>query len=259
MNAIILAAGKGARLKWIAGDKPKCLVKVGDLSLIERQILSLRGLGIDEIVVVVGFGADSVRCACGPDIEYIENSIHFRTNSLYSLWLARQWLTDGFVVMNSDVLFHQQLLVDLMNARHEDAILVSYAGDAESMGDEEMKVKVRSGKVIDISKTIDPREADGENVGIAKFGAPGAKLLVRHMDSLIGKGAYKAWAPRAFQSFAADRALHAIGTRGFPWIEIDFPEDYQRAIDFVLPAIETHHPSFTRSSLSIAAMAAERF
>jgi hypothetical protein len=55
---------------------------------------------------------------------------------------------------------------------------------------------------------------------------------------LIAKGAYHAWAPRAFRDFAAQRPLHVIGTRGLPWIEIDFPEDYQRALNTVLPDIE---------------------
>src|SRR4029079_2285883 len=110
MNAIILAAGKGTRLRGAAGDKPKCLARVGAHTLIERQIKALRSVGISKIVAVVGFGADSVRDACGPDIEYLYNSIFFRTSSLYSLWLARHHLTEGFVVLNSDVLFHPHLL-----------------------------------------------------------------------------------------------------------------------------------------------------
>jgi len=44
--------------------------------------------------------------------------------------------------------------------------------------------------------------------------------------------------PRAFKAFAERRPLHAIGTRGFPWTEIDFPEDYRRAVEVVLPHIE---------------------
>ena len=57
MRAIILAAGRGARLNGAAGDVPKCLVKMGGLSLIERQIAALRSFDIAEIVVVVGYRA----------------------------------------------------------------------------------------------------------------------------------------------------------------------------------------------------------
>lgn len=256
MKAIILAAGKGSRLNGTAGDLPKCLARVGRLTLIERQIQSLRDAGVADIAIVVGFGEDRVRETCGPDIDYIENPIHFRTNSLYSLWLARKRLTDGFVVMNSDVLFHPQLLRDLLTAHYEDALLIAYQDETSPrLGDEEMKVKVRGGRVADISKAINPREADGENVGIVKFGAAGARLLVRKMDMLMAKGAFRAWAPRAFRDFAAERALHAISTRGFPWIEIDFPEDYRRAINEVLPKIEMADAPFDRA-LSVAAVTA---
>jgi choline kinase len=258
MTAIILAAGKGTRLRGVAGDNPKCLAKVGEFSLIERQIATLREAGVDDIIVVVGFCADKVRNACGPDIEYIENPIFFRTSSLYSLWLARHRFADGFVVLNSDVLVHPQLITDLLTARYGDALLIAYKDEAtRPFGDEEMKVIVREGRVVDISKSINPNEADGENVGIVKFGSAGADLLSRQMGTLIAKGTQRAWAPQAFREFARVRPLHAIGTRGFPWIEIDFPEDYYRAINEVLPEIEESEFSIDRPLTVAAAVSAE--
>ncbi len=64
------------------------------------------------------------------------------TSSLYSLWLAREHLTDGFVVLNSDVLFHPQMLADLLESQHDAALLISDA-DPNPLGDEEMKIKVQ--------------------------------------------------------------------------------------------------------------------
>jgi choline kinase len=235
MKAIILAAGKGSRLDQ-SGETVKCLLKFGSSTLIELQCRFLRECGINEISVVVGFEAERVRRTCGPQLEYIENPIFVKTNSLYSLWLARQNFSDGFVVINSDVLFHPQLLWDLLTARREDALLVSYREET-SYGDEEMKVKVRAGRLLDISKDMDPAEADGENVGIVKFGAGGARLLQEQMAPLVEDGALRSWAPRAFLEFAKRHPLHVIGTRGFPWIEIDFPQDYHRAREEVFPQI----------------------
>jgi choline kinase len=260
MKAIILAAGKGTRLRGIAGDIPKCLARVGERSLIERQISALRAAGIDDIATVVGFCGDKVRRVCGPDIEYIENPIFFRTSSLYSLWLARHRFAGGFVVLNSDVLIHPQLIDDLIQARYEDALLIAYKDEeTPALGAEEMKVKVSAGRVVDISKTIDPAEADGENVGIVKFGSAGASLLTNQIGLLIAKGAYRAWAPRAFREFARIRRLHAIGTRGLPWIEIDFPEDYHRAIADILPEIEGAGLSFDQAPALAIAAVGERF
>jgi NDP-sugar pyrophosphorylase family protein len=59
------------------------------------------------------------------------------------------------------------------------------------------------------------------------------------MDRLVADGELRAWAPRAFHEFARTQPLFALGTRGFPWIEIDFPEDYRRAVNDVLPQIES--------------------
>ena len=236
MKAIILAAGKGTRLDG-AAVKPKCLVEIGGSTLLHRQIVTLRSLNVTEIVVVVGFGADSIREECDDAISFVENAKFAETSSLYSLWLAREHLTDGFVVLNSDVLFHPQMLCDLLESDHDNALLLSDT-DPGPLGDEEMKVKVQDQHVLDISKEMDPLDADGENVGIVKFGASGARLLVEYMDALIDSGELKHWAPRAFLEFARHHSLHALSTRGLPWIEIDFPEDYQRAVNEVLPKIE---------------------
>jgi len=239
MRGIILAAGKGSRLNGTIGDKPKCLLRVGGRTLVERQIDALRSVGIDDIVMVVGCQADHVRRICGPAITYVENTRFAQTNSLYSLWMARPLLYDGVVVMNCDVLFHPQLLGDLVTARDEDALLIAYQDDdAEPFGDEEMKIRVRRGRVAAISKALPPDEADGENVGIVKFGADGARLIASLLDQRVAAGGLKDWAPRAFADFAERRPLHVVGTRGYPWTEIDFPEDYERAVREILPAIE---------------------
>jgi hypothetical protein len=78
------------------------------------------------------------------------------------------------VVLNRDVLFHPALLRDLLSARHENALLLAYReANQPELGEEEMKVKVRGGRVVEMSKTMDPAEADGENLGIVKFGPAG--------------------------------------------------------------------------------------
>ncbi|HST21479.1 MAG TPA: phosphocholine cytidylyltransferase family protein [Blastocatellia bacterium] len=255
MRAIILAAGKGSRLNGVAGDIPKCLVNIGGVPLLERQVQALRSSGIYDINVVVGYGADIVREVCGTGVNYIENILYHQTNSLFSMWIARDCMSDGFVVMNGDVLFHPQLLRNFLSFRHEDALLISYCdSEATPLGDEEMKVKINNGTIADITKTMNPKEADGENVGIGKFGPAGARLLVEKMDELIRAGARRDWAPLAFREFAFERPLSAVSTGGFPWIEIDYPEDYARALDQILPLISMDEEM---AEEAVAAMSSE--
>ena len=236
MRAVILAAGRGDRLRDVIGDANKCLAPIGGSTLLERQIRSLQACGIETITVVVGFKAGDLRRVCDEAVELVVNNEYETTNSLYSLWLARDLLADGFVVLNGDVLFHDQLLWDLLTSRDEDALVMAATRD-EAYSDEEMKIRVRAGRVAAIAKTLDPADTDGENVGIAKFGVEGAKVLVEELaEALAGDGAND-WLPRAFASFALRRPLRVVETRGFPWTEIDSPEDYWRACAEVLPAI----------------------
>ncbi|HET9831467.1 MAG TPA: phosphocholine cytidylyltransferase family protein [Vicinamibacterales bacterium] len=248
MRAVILAAGRGGRLTEIIGEQPKCLAKVGGATLLDRQLDALRSCGITRIAVVTGYRAMHVRRICGPTVDYVHNPRFAETNSLYSLWLARELLRDGFLVMNCDVLFHHQMLHDLVTSQYEDALLVSPACDEATYSDEEMKVRVRGGRVVDISKTINPHEADGENVGIAKFGVGGAAVLIEEMHAFVEEGVVKDWLPAAFARFCRRRTLHAVDHRGFPWIEIDCPQDYWRACTQVAPSLDSPARSARRSS-----------
>lgn len=237
MRAVILAAGSGRRLRPVVGARPKCLARIGGCTLIERQIESLRRAGIARIAVVLGYRRDEVEDVCGPDVDVVDNPEYASTNSLYSLWLARDLLHDGFLVLNSDVLFHQAMLERLLASPHEDALLVAPREPGAVYSDEEMKVHVRNGCIVDIDKQLPDARSDGENVGIARFGRQGASVLRRELDRLVAAGARREWLPRAFAAFCRVRPLHVVETAGYPWIEIDFPEDYARACREVLPAI----------------------
>lgn len=244
MKAIILAAGKGTRLNGVE-LKPKCLFEVGGATLLQRQMSAIQEARIDEIVLVLGFEAERIKRHCGPNVEFVTNERFGETSSLYSLWLAKEHLTDGFVVLNCDVLFHPELLTRLLTAPQADALLVDFVDKQNNqLGDEEMKVKVSDGRVVDISKRMDPAEADGENVGVVKFSREGARRLIAEMDRLISSGdCDRDWAPRAFREFALRYPLHAISTDNYPWIEIDFPEDYRRAQEEVFPQINAMVPA----------------
>jgi choline kinase len=247
MAGVVLASGSGTRFNG-GGIQPKCLASFDGQPLIELQLRALRRCGIHDITVVVGFEAQRVRRACGPGIRFIENPRFVETNSLYSLWLARAVLKPGFVVMNCDVLFPTVMLADLLTARHQNALLVSYPDEGDPpFGDEEMKVRVQKGRVVEIGKDLSIEHSDGENVGVVKFGPDGARRLIPLMERIVESGSVRDWAPRAFGEFARESPLYAVGTRGLPWTEIDTREDYERAVRRVFPAIRHAAHDVTRS------------
>jgi L-glutamine-phosphate cytidylyltransferase len=248
MRGIILAAGKGSRLNGTAGESPKCLVELGGQTLVVRQIEALRGAGIEDITVVVGCQADRVRRACGNAVTYVENARYAETNSMYSLWMARPLLYEGFVVLNCDVVFHPVLLSDLLTARHENALLLAYReADQAPFGDEEMKVKVRCGRVVDMSKRMGAADADGENLGVVKFGPEGAAVLVDIMDHLVAAGGLRDWAPRAFAEFARHApAPRQSGREATPGSRSTSPRTTGVPLRDVLPEIEADAQDFGR-------------
>lgn len=247
MKAIILAAGASRRMISLTANLPKCLLKIGEKSIIEHQIASLCQYGLDEIVVVTGFCEDKIRAICGDKVRYISNPRFAETNSIYSLWLVKGEAQEGFVVLNSDVLFHPLILGKLLASPYPDALTMS---KQESMGEEEMKVKVNSDRVVDMNKEIPPHQADGENVGIVKFSPNGAKVLFEKMDELISQGMVNKWAPFAFQQIASYHHLYAVDIGDLPWVEIDFVEDYERAKEVIFPRILSNQ--FADSNPSMA-------
>ena len=88
--AIILAAGRGGRLGPLTAERPKCLLRVGTGSLLDHQLDALRVGGLNSVVVVAGYCADAVEAELAGRASLLLNPRHAETNSLYSLWLARE-------------------------------------------------------------------------------------------------------------------------------------------------------------------------
>ena len=119
MKGLILAAGMGTRLHPLTLTRPKCLVEVADKPMMEYQLDALRKAGVAECAIVVGHKAASVSSYFGADyrgvkLSYVENSAYDKTNNLYSLWLAREEFDDDILLLESDLVFDNRLLCELL-------------------------------------------------------------------------------------------------------------------------------------------------
>lgn len=235
LPAIILAAGRGRRLGSFTNERPKCLLHVGRRALIEHQLEALESCGIDRVFVVVGYNAAAVRTKLGSRVEYLTNPRHAETNSLYSLWLAREQTRQGFVLLNADVLFDAEILRRLLDSAYPDALAVELRNQ---FSPEEMKVCLSGDRILAMSKELDPPRAHAENVGVLKFSATGSQVLFARMEKLLAKGAEQQFCPYAFDAIASHHLLHAVSVDGLPWIEIDFVEDLVSAREEIWPAIQ---------------------
>ncbi len=234
MQAVILAAGEGNRLREVSEGRPKCLLEIGGKPIIEQQIAALSDNGINKILVVVGHQADMVRAVVGKKAEFIENTRYKETNSLYSLWLARDWVKGPFVLMNCDVLFHPEILDRLLKGSGN-----ALAYDSTSTrGLEQTKVVISKGRVLDLGKDIASEAGRGESIGLLRFDAEGAKVLFKRVDYLVQNGDADNWVIEGVRSACSEIVIRGINIAGLPWAEIDFPGDLERARKDIWPQIQ---------------------
>ena len=235
MKAIILAAGAGRRL---GTTDPKCMLRIGGESIIHRQLTAFRAVGADEFVVVVGHEQDQLRRhLAGQDgrFTYVVNERYAETNTIYSLYLARDQIDDTFFYANADVVLDARLTERLMAADAATALAV----DVAACGAEEVKVIVRDGRIARISKRLDPAECLGEFVGIARFGADLSAAFVSALETCVEiENAVTDYFERAVDRLCPDWALTPVDVSDLPCIEIDFPEDLARARDEILPRLQ---------------------
>lgn len=130
MQGIILAAGMGSRLKKLTQKKPKCMVEVSGVTLIERALKQLDKLHLNRIVIVTGYSSDILtNFANGLDIVtpivYVNNDIYDQTNNIYSLYLAKDFLeSDDTLLLESDLIFEEGILEKIINDKEENLALV---------------------------------------------------------------------------------------------------------------------------------------
>jgi L-glutamine-phosphate cytidylyltransferase len=233
MQAVILAAGTGSRLTEVSHGLPKCLLPIGEQTLIEHQLEALSDAGIGQVLIVVGYKSDEVRKVVGNRATYIDNDRYAQTNSLFSLSLASEWVQGPFVLMNSDVLFHPDILHRLLSKKGN-----ALAYDSTSIaGHEQTKVALREEKVIDLGKDLPAEIARGESLGLLCFDTEGSKALFARVKALIQNGGEKSWVMEAVRNTCSSISIRGVNVAGLPWAEIDFAYDLNRAQKEVWPAI----------------------
>ena len=131
MQAIILAAGMGKRLKDLTSEATKCMVKVNGVTMIERMLLQLDDLGLSKIILVIGYKGDELKdfiqtLNIKTPIKYVVNPVYDETNNIYSLYLAREYLKmEDTLLLESDLIFDDSVLVEIFEDPHPSLALVA--------------------------------------------------------------------------------------------------------------------------------------
>lgn len=229
------------RLRPLTDTRPKCLLQVGQRTLLQRTVDALVQAGISELVVVTGYRGEMIRHFLTTHypqlaIHFIDNVDYAHNNNIFSLWMTRPY-TDGrdFLLMDSDILF-DPAIVGRMVAEPATALALN----RHECGEEEIKVIVDgTGQVVELSKTCSIRDAVGESVGIEKIAADYSAALFRELEQMIdGEGLIDIFYERAFERLIPQGHLfHVVDTTDMFSIELDTVDDFQRAKELIPAAL----------------------
>lgn len=130
MQAIILAAGMGSRLKNKTANIPKALVPINGVPLIINSLNILSSYEISEVIIVIGYLKDKIKNTIGNEykgmkITYVENDIYDKTNNIYSLYLTKDFVNDDILLLECDLYFPNKLIDFIINEDHDCSIMVS--------------------------------------------------------------------------------------------------------------------------------------
>ena len=128
--AIILAAGQGSRLRPLTESIPKSLIPIGGITILEHLLQTLCSLGIDYVVLVVGYLGESIRREIGSSyqgmqIHYLENSFYESNETMMSLWYAREFFYSDLLLIEGDTIIEPLIMHDLVNCPHKNAMVVT--------------------------------------------------------------------------------------------------------------------------------------
>jgi choline kinase len=248
MRAIILAAGRGQRLQQPEHQQiPKCLLRFGGKTLLERHLLALSECGVSEVVLALGFKRELIeaeidRMRVTPAPEIVINP-GFELGSVLTVHTAAQPLGRGgeVLLMDADVLYHGQILKALVaGERAVNRVLMDRDFEA---GDEPVKLCLRGGVPVELRKRLAPDlqyDSVGESVGFFRFDEAGARRLTEIVAGYVARGASDMPHEEAVRDLIRehDHAFDVADVTGLPWIEIDFPNDVARAELEILPELE---------------------
>jgi choline kinase len=247
MRAIILAAGRGMRLKQAADEQvPKCLLRFDGMSLLERHLRLLKTAGVDEVVLALGWrhelvAAELDRLEWRPRPQIVLNP-RYELGSVLTVHTAAEAMTRGgdVLLMDADVLYHDRIMTALVaGQRPVNRVLIDRDFEA---GDEPVKVCVRAGVPIELRKQLAPDlqyDTIGESVGFFRFDAAGARRLAAIVSDYVGSDRAHLPHEEAVRDLLRERSqvVEVCDVTGSPWIEIDFPNDVSRAAHEVLPQL----------------------
>lgn len=228
MKVIILSAGIGSRLKPLTANVPKSMLLIDSNTTVLERTINIINNNIKnaEIIIVNGFCKDKINdcVAKYSNCKTIHNPFFRITNSISSLWFAREFMDDDTIFINADVIVEERLFRYMLTKKDSFVLYDSSIGD---MAD--YKVSVKDGEIVVMSKDLN--KFSGEYVGITKLTKEDTIKLRRKIESMVKDEMVNEWYETAMVDmiFTENFKLKAVDACDYSWTEIDNVNDLIKA------------------------------
>ena len=230
MKAILLAAGRGTRISDDIGGLPKSLLEIGGQPLIRHTVELLERNNM-EVTVITGYKHKMIEAVLKEyRVKIYYNPFFEVTNSIGSLWCAREELTgDEVFIANADVYYTQELLDIALNTEYDNCLLADETradfGDYFFLSE--------GGLLLKYGKGLKREERNCEYVGVGILRDSWVKRFRDRLCSLIEEGSCNLWWENVLYSFVGEEPVHTADVKGCFWSEVDTAEDYRRVLEHV--------------------------
>lgn len=235
MKAIIFNSGLGHRM----GDETKThhksmtLLKDGE-TIFHRQIRLLSDEGIKDFIVTTGPFEEQLKAEAedfpGLNFTFVRNDIYDKTNYIYSMFLARDYIDDDMLFLHGDLVFNRKLAHDIINSEEKSVATVNFKKD---LPEKDFKGRVQDGKVVEVSIKIFDEDCFAFQP-FYKLEKAAASAWVGKVVEFIHKGEDKCYAENALNEIFPALNIRAFSYENYYIDEIDNMEDYARVSQDIL-------------------------
>lgn len=225
MRIILMAAGVGSRISRFI-NQPKSTLPVNGKPLIAETVDMLLEKGA-KVAVITGFMNEYVEKALeGRDVKFYRNPFFRETNSMGSLWFARDFITDDedLILANADVYWGEGIYDALMGCRDE----ISMLADESRVDTGDYFFKVENGCITKYGKELTRAERTTEYVGMAKISKNRTMGFKAHLEHMVENEQYDLWWENVLYQYCVEEPIHITDVSDHFWAEIDYIEDYKR-------------------------------
>ena len=246
MIGVILSAGMGTRLMPLTKDRPKPLLEINGMTLLERMIKNLMNEGISKFIVLTGYKKEKVvefapelEEKYGINVRIIENEKYDETNTSVSTYLASRYIEendcDDFILINGDNVVDSQIITRIAERKNTSLIVDNY----KTLNEESFKLiienesfndnkSIANGIIKEIGKEIDIPSSTGEFIGVSKVAAKDISKFNRILEDLIEEDEQNYY-DIAYKTLSTQSTIDYVLTNGLKWTEIDDHNDWKQA------------------------------